>query len=379
MKVKHFALGFALGLLLSACSNQGVSTHSAGLGAQDDAVIGGQPGDSPLLNAVGTIGTMVEGKYSFFCTASLIGSSTVLTAKHCVQTSSGPRYDQEKVFFALGNTNQPTRLVQVVAGELAKLNSGGISGGSDVAALNLLEPITDVAPLTLADRAMATSDLGRKLLSAGFGPKNAAQEQGSEAIDGDRAMGLLTANALEGKAFEHIFGSWDAFKAYCEAEYGADVVADYLPEFQAWYDDTVLLKDYDLWAGAQPGDARMVAADVGGPLILTVKTRTGIKTSLYGVLSDVFASSTNDYGSFYALLGPSATEAISKAQAWVDPCVGESVTGRCDGTVAIRSSDLGEGPRHMLQNDCADLDQVCVFSAAGTVGCDDVQPPTPSE
>lgn len=373
-----------LSLSVSACSNGADTSAKGNASLQDasDAVIGDVKGNSPLLEAVGSIGTVnADGKFQFLCTASLIGPTTVLTAKHCVQTSSGLLFAQTKTFFAVGNSLTPSRLVQIVAGTMASLNEGGFYAvGSDIAALNLVESITDIAPLAIGERSLGADDLGRRFLTAGFGAASEAELNGGAAPNGERSAGTLEARASSGKSFELLFGSYEAFKQYFVDLYGQEYVDYYAAEFQAYYDETLLLDGYEFFLGGSTSDARLSEGDQGGPLLLSSKSRTGGTTvQLFGVLSDTFANDTKSFGSFFATFGPAAREAIAKAQAWVDPCIGESVAGRCDGTIAIRCTDISEGPRSVSSFDCADMDLVCNVDEAGAVSCGDPQIPQPNE
>src|SRR5437763_6428742 len=69
---------------LVACSQQPADE------ANSDDIIGGVDGSAKSLNAIGTLGVLDSGgNFQFFCSASLIGPHTVLTAKHCAIVLDG--------------------------------------------------------------------------------------------------------------------------------------------------------------------------------------------------------------------------------------------------------------------------------------------------
>lgn len=370
----------------AACGNQPTGAgKSASVGAESDAVIGNSPASTALLQATGSIGTLnAEGRFEFKCTASLIGEKAVVTAKHCLQTSTGWLHAEQKTYFALGNALQPTRLVQIVEAKLPALTSGGYSeNGSDVAALNLIEAITDVAPLKLAPNSLETRHLKRKFLTAGFGAKSDAELNGSAVSNGERSAGTVAARGLQGKTWEFVFGSFDGFKQFIIDSYGQEEWDEWGTWWTDLFEQSTLLEGYEAFFGGQDADARLTSGDAGGPLLLQERTPQGVNTFLYGVFSESFYTEEKFYGSFFALFGPEARKAIEKAQAWVDPCITEqgmeSVNGHCEGAVAVRCTDIAEGPRSLSKVDCAELDLVCVVGERGAVGCGELQEPPPSE
>src|SRR3954470_19865194 len=115
--------------LLTACAQQ-----PADEGSIDD-IIGGVDGSAKALNAVGTLGVKDSaGNYQFFCSASLIGPSTVLTAKHCTIVLDGVLAGMKLVnlipiYFALGpDAKHPLKVVEAIAADYSHLDQGGFVG-----------------------------------------------------------------------------------------------------------------------------------------------------------------------------------------------------------------------------------------------------------
>src|SRR5258708_22030527 len=104
-----------------------------------DDIIGGVDASAKTLNAVGTLGVKdSSGNYQFFCSASLIGSSTVLTAKHCTIVLNGVLAGMKLVnlipiYFALGpDAKNPIKVVEAIAADYAHVdNSGLVSLGTE--------------------------------------------------------------------------------------------------------------------------------------------------------------------------------------------------------------------------------------------------------
>src|SRR5437870_13592687 len=104
-----------------------------------DDIIGGVDGSAKTLNAVGTLGVKDSaGNYQFFCSASLIGPSTVLTAKHCTIVLDGALAGMKlvnliKIYFAVGpDALHPLKVVEAIAADTSRVEFGVFRGlGSD--------------------------------------------------------------------------------------------------------------------------------------------------------------------------------------------------------------------------------------------------------
>ncbi len=370
---------FAAAAMFASCGNEAVTTDSDSSLQDSKEIVGGFDAKAKALDAVGTIGVMDGDTYAFTCSATLITPDTVLTAKHCamVTDSQSPLFGMklvnlEQVFFAIGSdASRPAKIVEVIAADLSPVEQGGANGiGSDMALLHLIEPITDVAPIKIADAQFVASDVNKGFAMVGFGTKNNYDYftgQGSPT----RATGKATLRALQGKDYQLMFGTWEAFFRAMASYYGLDIATQYEAVIRGWYDNTVLLKDYEAYTGHVTGDAQLCHGDTGGPLI----GREAGEKKIFGVASAMFFSSqlVCDYGAFYATFGPETRGFIEKGVRYSDPCAGGiTVAGRCDRDVAIRCSDKWEGDRSRSELDCSLLDQECVIGANGRAGCGDV-------
>jgi Trypsin-like peptidase domain len=368
--------------LVAACSSSAPESSAE----DSSAIIGGVDVKSAALNAIGTVGVKdVSGAYSFFCTATLIGPTTVLTAKHCaIDTSPLPDggtpdpadrrrllIDREPVFFAIGpDTAKPIRLVQAQAVSLSPLDAGGFVGlGSDVAVYELSEAVTDVAPLKVAEGPILATSIGTQFAAIGYGKQDRTQF----AAVGTRKAGAVTLQAITGSPLAAVFHTADELFAALAKQEGEGWVDANKALLQFLFEST-LLDHYEAWVGGGTNDASTCSGDSGGPLLQ--KTAAGFV--ILGVVSGAFNLTRLpcQFGTAYATFGPKTQELIATALG--DPCGGLSAAGRCDGTVAVRCSTANEGVRQLTRVDCASLFQVCAPpGSAAVVSCVDPSATSP--
>ena len=374
---------------LGACGGQKEPAVPAvdSRGTQVDEIIGGFDAKGASLNAIGTVGTLDgKGQFQFFCSATLIGPQTVLTAKHCAVVLDGSWAGMKLVnllpiYFAVGpDSLHPIEMVEAIAADVSPKSEGGFVGlGSDVSVYHLKTAITSVKPMPVSATSLTDADVGHKYVSIGFGAQDVLEDT-TGYLKATRKMGYATLNALRGKSFELMLGSFDAFIASMVSIYGKEIIDANMDLMHTWYDETVLFEGYEAWLGHAAGDAQTCHGDSGGPLLHKATAADGsVRNEIFGVVSGGWFSSqlTCDYGTFYATVGaPDVQSFIQTGLNYQDPCANLPDEGTCAGTVATRCTHKYEGDRRAVTVDCADLDQVCGVSN-GTVAClDPNEPPT---
>ena len=150
-------------------------------GVEQDEIIGGSGAQGARFDAIGTIGNLEpDGKYFYFCSATLVSPTMIVTARHCAISNlpvSGPQPTTVRVaptYFAVGpNAKRPRRLVQIAAAAYAEPAPEGWLGGPtefglghDVAVMTLSEPILDIRPIPVGTRPLSP---GMSVTNVGFG------------------------------------------------------------------------------------------------------------------------------------------------------------------------------------------------------------------
>lgn len=358
------ARGLALSLL-ALCSLSFGACSLADESNDTQDIIGGVDARSAKLDAIGTVGTRGwDGKYGFFCTATLIAPKVVLTAKHCATSGPGetPRLAGEKIYFATGwNVDEPKQVIEAVDVLLSPVDEGGmVQFGSDVAVYILAEPVLDVTPMPYATAHLGAEMIGTKLQAVGYGV------QDRDRTTGTRKAGTLTLRAVEGQPMHALFETKEAlYQAMADVE-GQAWVDSNKARLDTFYDFT-LLAGYEAYLGMGTNDAQPCSGDSGGPLVANV----GGKLQVVSVVSGSFKGAKypcSVVGEAYATLGAKVQEIIQSA---TGPCEGVPVAGRCEQfSTVVRCVSDAEGPQKITRTDCGLLNQACEV-VDGTAACVD--------
>ena len=413
----------------NAAKQSGADTESVSVDVYE--VIGGFAADDSKLDFAGAlvfydpnaVGLGFRPPYvEPFCSGSLVGEESVLTALHCVDAVDYAQSFGLAVGFALGADGEaPTRIVRVV--DVSNFSPGFDSrfgNTRDVALVHLEEPIKGIRPVVM--RPMSKQPLGKKLAVIGYG----IQDQNE--TSGTRRAGVQTLRAKEGRLFEGLFGDYAAFLDWffsitgpgygygrfanldvsMSSAAGPWVVTPYpnpdagpssspgvaeidggiqdgpvldagvqdagpvppvieppepvdprLAYAEFLWENVLLSEGYEAVAGGAPGDAQGCFGDSGGPLL-----RYNAKSedyNVFGVVSGGFASEDSicDFGAVYATFGPELLPDLRKAAKWTDPCGDLDEVGQCDGNTAVRCTDVDEGVRRVVKMDCGLIGLSC--------------------
>jgi hypothetical protein len=341
-------------------------------------IIGGFDASSAAFDAVGALVILDEvGQPVRLCTATLVTPTAVITAKHCILESpddgGGPRLDQQPVFFALGpDAKAPYRMVRAIHSDASPIDEGGWSEfsdwptlGHDLGVYHLDEPINEIDPLAVGGF-LSSSDIGTRFIAMGYGRQHNRDGWEPGTSNSTRRMGLITLRALEGRPFELMFGTLQAFLDNQMALMGPlpDEEVDALTHR---YEKTFLIEGHEAWLGARPGDAQACNGDSGSPLLARVEGALHV----LGVLSGGWSTPELrcDRGNIYATLGPRARDYLAASLAYEDPCGSLPETGGCAGTRVLRCTSRHEGPRRVVDMDCAAVGMQCGYDAERQATC----------
>jgi hypothetical protein len=373
------------------------------------------------------------------CGATLIAPASVLTAKHCAEVVPLILSIGGRLTFAIGpDSTNPAREVDVVDIEVAPGDVGGFVGvGHDVSVMHLGTAITDIPPVDLA--VLVDQQVGQPFSAIGYGVQDNSGTFGTRRLGkqtlrsrhgrifetlfgnfanffdwfldgtappsspggsggggglagaggagGEGGAGVGGAGGGTGGAGGGLGGSGggagSSGRGGAGGRTGAGGGSPFPPPISLedfahqLYDSTVLDDGYEVVTGGAPGDAQPCFGDSGSSLI----KRLGGKFVSYGVVSGGLGTrdSICDLGTVYATFGPEVLAFLQTAKQWIDPCGDIDSTGTCDGSTALRCTNLNEGRRRLVSFDCASLEMAC-GSTGGQVSCDGntfAPPPSP--
>ncbi|HTV20272.1 MAG TPA: trypsin-like serine protease [Polyangiaceae bacterium] len=367
-------------LSLAACSGEGADIGDPSGRSQD--IIGGFHADSSALDHFGALVAIdpTTNEPFEFCSSTLIGPETVVTAKHCAAVLPDAQFSGFGLAWAPGpDVQEATDLIPLAAVETAPGDVGGfVAMGRDVALIHL-DHATSIPPATPAPFTDAL--IGTAMVSVGYGVYGA-----SGSSDDHRRIGRETVAGTEGRVFEIMFGGFENFVEWAftgqvtDDDFLATLPPDdpNIPFLRDQFDRLLLFNQHEAVTGLEPSDTQSCFGDSGGPLARFTR-EGGWRT--YGVVSGGLSSlrSVCDFGTVFSTFGPETFAFIQDSLDWVDPCGDVTAAGSCDGSVAVtcETSFIGN-IRRLNQVDCAERGLACVSSELGT-GCGEVSPPEPSD
>ncbi len=154
----------ALALLLAACDGESI-------GALRQSIVNGQP-----YSGHPSVGKLLIGSQGGYCTATLIGKKTVLTAGHCIEPGSSYKFQIGGSTYSVASALCHPQYNENV------VNSGGATAANDIAVV-ILAQAPSVTPAAVATSA---PPIGLPVTLVGYGTT------GENAQDDGRRMGKTT-------------------------------------------------------------------------------------------------------------------------------------------------------------------------------------------
>jgi hypothetical protein len=303
------------------------------------------------------------------CSGALLNDRTVLTAKHCTSEFALAARTGETLVFALGpDALHPEAYATVIDLEEAPGGTQGFArNGHDVAVLHLLEPLEGARVVKLG--ALDNTQLGQEFAGIGFGQSD-NRDSGKQ-----RRIGGLKLRALEGRTYELLLGSFEAFFLELRGfdvprecieptpEAAATDVCKLVAADRVMYETTMLEQGGDMLLSSD-GGGQPCFGDSGGPLL---RANEAGELVAYGVVSGGVSSAALrcDRGAIYARFTPEVMTFLEQSLLWQDPCRELPAAGQCAGETARRCSTLAEGKRRVVEMNCATLGMRCGETADG--------------
>jgi len=287
-----------LGAALSGCSGEADQPPEQ-VSDATQAIIGGTPAVGDKYLAVGSLVEALEDPYygtlvfNVFCSATLVGPQSVVTARHCTPFIDNPTYPDLSIYFAVGDNGYfADQYIPVTGYEAApptKKPNGGLllDGGRDVAVVHLASEPAGVVPAKLGR--FHKHMLGQKFELVGFG-------RNDDFNDGARYSGVAKARQMHGLWYSALFNHnpWEYWNWYW-----TDANTDPTwKEGREWWRTYRLETDYELLIGGRSGEALGCYGDSGGPM---VRGNSAENLTVYGVgfASEASKSRVCDKGSAY--------------------------------------------------------------------------------
>jgi len=330
----------------------------------DPEVVDLSSGQALAVGAIMTRGGR-GGEWSNACTATLVAPSLVLTAAHCVLDFwGGGTYHPSQIRFAVGpDAASPVHIFE--AEEVHSDDRYAMWGGNaahDVGLLVLWDDATEVLPeiLPIAPNCapLGEEHVGRDVQNVGYGSTAGAGQPG-----GDNSKKLWVVEELvEVSATDFtVYGHGEA--AVCHGDSGG-------PSLMTMDDDVVRVigtvswgdpscVDYDHFARTDD-NCDLIQSFLPGCGAVTEAGYCDEDRAVYCQGEAVVEIDCAETSEVCALLSTGESRCADPD----DTCLGETLTGRCDGTVAIYCEDNA-----LVRDDCAADGGTCAADDDGHSRC----------
>jgi len=250
---------------LMACSASPEMMDEEDVSSGSEAILNGSPAGEKFA-AVGAIVLDLPefGYYDVLCTVTLVADKAVVSARHCMPSVQNALDLGGGAYVAFGpdvNQGMGAQMIPISGYITAPPSPTGagllMDGGRDISVVYLESKPRNVKPVKIGR--WENRMLGEKFQMAGYGWRDV---NGSV---GKRFYGVGTARAIKGDWYPLLFkNKKDKFLDW----YYTDAVTIPTPEeAEFWWSSFALEKDYELLAGALPGEAVGCFGDSGGPLL----------------------------------------------------------------------------------------------------------------